>query len=173
MGWVGVRTALPDTTWFRDSDTMSDPRRPTSVTGNDIEFGAKAIASIAPAHCEQLLTALVRKQSRQGDRKAITPGTVKHVWDVARRVLRYAVQHRALDANPTDRVDFSASHATGDHARVEHRPLTAAEVGALSAAVAGNPLDDYDGPALPAYPAYALLAEFMAYSGYALAKWPA
>jgi len=39
--------------------------------------------------------------------------------------------------------------------------------------VAGNPLDDYDGPALPAYPAYALLAEFMAYSGYALAKWPA
>jgi len=121
VGWVGVRTALPDTTWFRDSDTMSDPRRPTSVTGNDIEFGAKAIASIAPAHCEQLLTALVRKQSRQGDRKAITPGTGKNTsWDVARRVLRYAVQHRAIDANPTDRVDFSASRATGDHARVEH-----------------------------------------------------
>jgi len=117
------------------------------------------------AHLERLLTTLVRKQSRQGDRKAITPGTVKHVWDVTRRVLRYAVQHGAIDANPADRVDYSASRATGDHDRFEYQPLTAAEVGALSAAVAGNPPADYEGPALPAYAIYGLLVEFFAYTG--------
>jgi integrase len=93
------------------------------------------------------------------------PGTVEHVWDVRRRVLRYAVQHGAIDANPADRVDFSASRATGDHARFEHHPVTAAEVGALSTAVTGNPPEGYDGPALPAYPVYALMVEFMAYTG--------
>ena len=129
------------------------------------QLGSLAVAVITPAHCEQLLTALVRKQSRQGDRETLAPGTVKHVWDVLRRVLRYAVHHGAISANPTDRVDFSASRATGDHARFEHRPLSAVEVGALSATIAGNPPDDYKGPALPAYPAYALMVEFMAYSG--------
>jgi integrase len=129
------------------------------------EFGGTAVAAITPAHCERLLTALVRRQSRQGDRKPITPGTVKHVWAVLRRVLRYAVHHGAITANPTDRVDFSASRATGDHAKFEHRPLTAAEIGALSSAVAGSPPDDYGGPTLPAYPVYALMVEFMAYSG--------
>jgi hypothetical protein len=56
-------------------------------------------------------------------------------------------------------VDFSASRATGDHAQFEHHPLTAERVGALSAALAGNV------PGLPAYPAYALLVEFLAYTG--------
>ncbi|UJL28866.1 site-specific integrase [Mycolicibacterium vanbaalenii] len=129
------------------------------------ELGSLAVAAVTPAHLEKLLTGLVRKQSRQGDRKAVTPGTVKHIWDVVRRVLRYAVQHGALDANPADRVDFSASRATGDHAEFEHHPLTAAEVGALSAAVAGYPPAGYDGPALPAYPVYGLLVEFLAYTG--------
>ncbi|WP_370499879.1 tyrosine-type recombinase/integrase [Mycolicibacterium sp. jd] len=129
------------------------------------ELGSLAVAAVTPAHLERLLTLLVRKQSRQGDRKPITPGTVKHVWDVVRRVLRYAVQHGALDANPADRVDFSASRATGDHAEFEHHPLTTAEVGALSAAVAGYPPAGYDGPALPAYPVYGLLVEFLAYTG--------
>jgi hypothetical protein len=43
------------------------------------ELGGVAIAAIGPAHCETLLTALVRKASRQGDKKPLTPGTVKHV----------------------------------------------------------------------------------------------
>lgn len=129
------------------------------------ELGSLAVAAVTPAHLEKLLTGLVRKQSRQGDRKPITPGTVKHVWDVVRRVLRYAVQHGALDANPADRVDFAASRATGDHAEFEHHPLTAADVGALSAAVAGQAPEGYTGPALPAYPVYGLLVEFLAYTG--------
>lgn len=74
-------------------------------------------------------------------------------------MLRYALHHGAITTNPTDRVDFSASRATGDHARFEHRPLTAQEVGALSAALAGKV------PGLPVYPAYALLVEFLAYTG--------
>ena len=123
------------------------------------ELGGTAIAAISPAHCEAMLTALVRQASRQGDRKPLTPGTVKHVWDVQRRVLRYAVHHGAIATNPTDRVDFSASRATGDHASFEHRPLAAEQVGRLAAAIRGEV------PGLPAYPAYALMVEFMAYTG--------
>ncbi|PJK24403.1 tyrosine-type recombinase/integrase [Mycolicibacterium goodii] len=122
-------------------------------------LGGSAIAAITPAHCEALLTALVRQASRQGDKKPLQPGTVKHVWDVLRRVLRYALHHGAITTNPTDRVDFSTSRATGDHASFEHHPLSAQEIGALSAAVAGK----VDG--LPAYPTYALMVEFMAYTG--------
>ncbi len=89
----------------------------------------------------------------------LKPGTVKHVWDVLRRVLRYALLHGAIATNPADRVDFSASRATGDRVRFEHRPLTPTELGALSTALAGEV------PGLPAYPAYALMIEFMAYTG--------
>lgn len=123
------------------------------------ELGGTAVAAITPAHCEKLLAGWVRQKSRQGDRKPLTPGTVQHAWDVLRRVLKYALRHRAITANPCDAVDFSASRATGDKGAFEHRPLTAAEVGRLSAAIAG----EVEG--LPAYPAYALMVEFMAYTG--------
>ena len=109
-------------------------------------MGARAVASITSAHCEQLLAALVRQPSRQGDRKPLPPGTVKHVWDVTRRVLRYAVQHKAIAANPCDAVDFSASRGMGDHAGFTHNPLTGEQVGRQSAAIAGAL------PSLPAYP---------------------
>lgn len=122
-------------------------------------LGGTAVAAVSPAHCEALLTALVRQASRQGEKKPLTPGTVKHIWDVLRRVLKYAVHHGTIPTNPTDRVDFSARRATGDHASFEHRPLSAAELGAVSAALAGEV------PGLPAYPAYALMVEFMAYTG--------
>lgn len=122
-------------------------------------LGGTAVASVTPAHCEKLLAGWVRQKSRQGDRKPLTPGTVKHAWDVLRRVMKYALRHRAIAANPCDAVDFSASRATGDKGAFEHRPLTAAEVGRLSAAIAG----EVDG--LPTYPVYALMVEFMAYTG--------
>jgi integrase len=123
------------------------------------ELGGTALAAITPAHCEALLTALVRQASRQGGKKPLTPGTVKHIWDVLRRALRYAVHHAATATNPTERVDFSASRATGDHARFEHHPLNAEQVGRLVAAIRGEV------PGLPAYPAYGLLIEFLAYTG--------
>lgn len=129
------------------------------------ELGGTAIATITGTRCEQLLAALVRQASTQGDGKPLTPGTVKHAWDVTRRVFKYAVQHKAIPANPCDSVDFAASRATGDHTGFEHRPLTAGQVGALSAAIAGVPPVGYDGPALPAYPVYGLMVEFMAYTG--------
>jgi integrase len=128
-------------------------------------LGPLAVAMVAPAHIEQLLAALVRQTSRQGNRKPLTPGTVKHIWDVTRRVFKYALQHKAILANPCDAVDFSASRATGGNSGFEHHPLTAEEVGRLSAAIAGTPPDGYDGPALPAYSTYALMVEFMAYTG--------
>ncbi|RIT14287.1 site-specific integrase, partial [Mycobacteroides abscessus] len=122
-------------------------------------LGGTAIAAVTPASCEALLTALVRQASRQGDRKPLTPGTVKHIWDVLRRVLRYALHHGAIATNPTDRVDFSASRATGDREAFEHHPLSAEQIGRLASAVRGEV------PGLPTYPAYALMVEFMAYTG--------
>jgi hypothetical protein len=101
-------------------------------------LGPIAVAAVTPAHVEHLLTGLVRQASRQGDRKPVTPGTVKHIWDVTRRVFKYAVQHKAIIANPCDAVDFSASRGTGDATGFEHRPLTAEEVGRLSVAIAGD-----------------------------------
>ena len=74
-------------------------------------------------------------------------------------MLRYALHHGAIATNPTDRVDFSASRATGDREAFEHHPLTAEQVGRLAAAVRG------DVPGLPEYPVYALMVEFMAYTG--------
>ena len=129
------------------------------------ELGDAAVASITPARCEQFLAALVRRQSRQGNAEPLSPGTVKHAWDVLRRVLKHAVRHKAIAVNPCAAVDFTGGKATGDRERFEHHPLTAAQVGALSAAIAGHPPADYIGPALPAYPAYALMVEFMAYIG--------
>jgi integrase len=123
------------------------------------ELGGIAVAAITPAHCEKLLAGWVRQPSRQGDREPLTPGTVKHAWDVTRRVMKYALRHKAIAANPCEAVDFSASRATGDMERFEHHPLTGEEVGRLTSAIAGA------AAGLPAYPAYALLVEFMAYSG--------
>jgi integrase len=123
------------------------------------EIGAIAVAAISPAQCEQLLTTLVYRRSRVGDGDGLSPATVTHAWRMFNKVMRYALHHGAITANPADRVDFSANRATGDRNPFEHRPLTADEVGALSAAVAGEL------PCLPAYPAYALMVKFMVYTG--------
>ena len=128
-------------------------------------LGPLAVAAVTPVHVEQLLAAIIRQFSRQGDRKPLTPGTVKHIWEVTRRVFKYALQHNAITANPCDAVDFAASRAIGDHGAFEPHPLTAEQVGRLTAAIAGRPPEEYRGPALPAYPAYALMVEFMAYTG--------
>ncbi|OQQ31073.1 integrase [Prescottella equi] len=122
-------------------------------------FGGKAIASITPKQCEEFLTALVGQKSRQNGGKPITPATVKHAWGTFGRVMRYAMQHDALASNPCDRVDFDGKRATGDREKFQHHPLSAQQVAELSAAIAGN-VD-----ALPAYPVYALMVEFLAYSG--------
>ncbi|WP_431815706.1 tyrosine-type recombinase/integrase [Gordonia jacobaea] len=128
------------------------------------EFGSKATAAITPKDCEQFLTGLVRKQSRQNGGEPLKPGTVKHAWNGLRRVMKYAMQHGALTSNPCDRVDYDGGRATGDREKFQHRPLSAEQVGQLSGAVAGK-VADAGGRALPAYPEYALMVEFLAYSG--------
>jgi integrase len=127
------------------------------------KFGAHAIAGITPRDCEQFLAGLVRQQSRQGAKartgNALSPATVKHAWSVFRRVMTYALRHNAIQSNPTERVDFATNRATGDHEKFEHHPLTSKQVGELCGAIAGQ----IDG--LPEYPVYALMVEFLAYSG--------
>lgn len=110
------------------------------------EFGARAIASISPAHCEQFLTTLVAG-------RGLTPKTVGHHWQVLRRVFKYAVRHGAITSSPADRVEFSAGHATGDRERFEHHPLTAEQISAVAASIGDR------------YPAYELMTLFLAYTG--------
>jgi integrase len=107
------------------------------------EFGAKAIASITPAHCEQFLAALVER--------GMTPATLKHHWSVLRSVFAYALRHKAIGSNPIDGVDFSANSAKRRNRR--HQPLTAEQVAAVATSVGTR------------YPVYELLTLFAAYTG--------
>ena len=126
-------------------------------------FGSKAVAAISPKDCEDFLTAMVHKRSRQGG-EPMKPKTVRMVWNTLRRVLKYAMQHGAVTSHPCDRVDADGKRATGDREKFQHHPLTGDQVGRLSAAIAGD-LPDADGVTLPPYPVYALMVEFLAYSG--------
>ncbi|GFG67914.1 site-specific integrase [Mycobacterium kubicae] len=107
------------------------------------EFGAKAIASITPAHCERYLAGLVAR--------GLTPATLKHHWSVLRGVFVYAMRHKAIASNPADGVDFSSNSAKRRNRR--HHPLTAEQVGAVAASVGRR------------YPVYELLTLFAAYTG--------
>jgi integrase len=107
------------------------------------EFGATAIASIAPAGCEQFLAALVAR--------GMTPATLKHHWSVFRSVFVYALRHKAIASNPVDGVDFSANSAKRRNRR--HYPLTADQVVAIAASIGAR------------YPVYELLTLFTAYTG--------
>ncbi|WP_152467727.1 hypothetical protein [Gordonia terrae] len=122
-------------------------------------FGIKAVGAISPKDCEDSLASLVRRQSRQHGGEPLKAGTVKHAWNGLRRVMKYAMQHGAIVSNPCYLVDYDGGRATGDREKFQHHPLTAEQVGQVSAALAGN----VDG--LPAYPVYALMVEFQAYSG--------
>lgn len=107
------------------------------------EFGAMAIASITPAHCEQFLVKLVDR--------SLTPATLKHHWSTMRAVFVYALRHKAIASNPVDAVDFSACSTMRSQRR--HHPLTADQVAAVAASVGTR------------YPVYELLTYFAAYTG--------
>ena len=107
------------------------------------EFGAKAIASITPAHCEQFIAALVAR--------GLTPATLKHHWSVLRSVFLYALRHKAIASNPIDGVDFSSNSAKRRNRR--HHPLRASEVAAIAEKIGER------------YPVYQLLTLFAAYTG--------
>ena len=71
-------------------------------------------------------------------------------------------QTHVIPSNPADRVDYAMNRSTGDHEKFEHHPLTAKQVGELSAAIAGEPSIAAE---LPAYAIYGLMVEFLAYTG--------
>jgi integrase len=126
-------------------------------------LGHLPIAAITPAQLEQLIADLATGARRRGGGD-LNPKTVKHAWHVTRQVFAYGMRHDALVSNPVDRVDFSGNRATGDRERFAPHPLTAEQIAELSAALAGN-RPGPDGKPLPAYPVYALMVEFMAYTG--------
>jgi integrase len=109
-------------------------------------FGSKAVAAITVTDCEQYRAGLL-----VGRR----PRTVKIIWQMLDRVLRYAYEHSAIPAVPTTVIDRAVSHyAVGDDAGFEPHPLTAPQVAAVAAEVErrkGAP--------------FGLLVLFMAYTG--------
>ena len=87
-----------------------------------------------------------------------------HKWAVFRAVLAQAAKDGAIPANPADADEYRRKRAAGDGAKFEHHPLKSAQLGALCAALAGQQPANGHG-ALPAYPVYALMVEFMAATG--------
>ena len=127
------------------------------------KLGHLPIASISAADVERALAELIGQRTRQGG-GTLSPRIVRQVWNTLRRVFGYAMQHGAITANPLDRVDFSTNRATGDRERFTPHPLSAAQVAEISAALCGQRADA-DGKPLPAFPVYALMVEFAAYTG--------
>ncbi len=133
------------------------------------DLGGTPVAAINAARCRKFRAALVSRGSRIGDGQRLSPGTVKHVWAVYRAVLAQALKDGAIPTNPADSGEYRRTRASGDRAKFEHHPLTRAQLGALCAALAGQlPANGEPGsaqPALPVYPVYALMVEFMAATG--------
>ena len=109
-------------------------------------FGGKAIGAVTSVDCEAFLADLVAQ--------GLAPNTIRNVWQVFRSVLRYALRHKAIPANPADAVDAgSTGTAAQTNQRFEHRPLTGPQVALLATQVGER------------YPVYELLVLFMAYTG--------
>jgi integrase len=123
------------------------------------ELGGNPVAAISAARCRKFRAALVNRPSRVGDGQRLSPSTVKHVWAVSRAVLAQAAKDGAIPVNPANTDEYRRKRSAGDQANFEHHPLKAAELGALCAALDGQPAN------LPAYPVYALMVEFMAATG--------
>lgn len=121
------------------ADTLNGYERRLSVYALP-EFGGRAIASITPTDCERFLAALVGQ--------GMTPATLKHHWDTTRRVFKYALQKKAIAANPVDGVDVSGNSAKRRNKR--HHPLTAEQVAAVAASIGER------------YPVYELFTLFAA-----------
>ena len=126
------------------------------------ELGHVPIAAVTPAQLEAMIGGLATDGMRRGGGD-LHPKTVKHAWHVTRQAFRYALRHDALTANSVDRVDVSANRAGGDRENFEPHPLTPEEVAEVCAARPNVPAAT-DKP-LPAYPFYALMVEFAAYTG--------
>jgi integrase len=105
-------------------------------------FGHKAVSTITPADAEAFRAELAARLSRN---------TVNNVWRVFRHVLRYALRHNAIPANPADAVELGNAHGTP--APTRRHTLTAPQVAAVAAKLA------------EVSPVYELLVLFMAYTG--------
>lgn len=131
------------------------------------EFEHEPIGAIDVMAIDRFMARLSVRKTRTG--AALHPKTVKHAWHVLSRVFEYATRKDALEVNPILKTDYADNHKRGKKShsttkRFDHHPLTIDQLGALSAALRGQ-LPDADGNALPAYPVYALMVEFLASTG--------
>ena len=106
------------------------------------EFGAKAIASITPTHCEQFLAALVARGDDACHAQAPLVGPAQRV--------RVRVRHKAIRRTLLMVWTFRQQR---EASQPRHHPLTAEQVAAVAASVGTR------------YPVYELLTLFAAYTG--------
>ncbi len=86
-------------------------------------FGDRPIGAITLLDCERFRADLAARRSAR---------TVRNIWQVLRHVLRYAYEHNAITAVPTDAIDrTTAKYAVGDGNAFEHKPVTGPQVAAL------------------------------------------
>jgi integrase len=109
------------------------------------EFATRAVGAVAPADARRFRAELVNR--------GLARGTVKHAFDVFRRVLDVAVQDGAIPANPAASVPLPRRNATGDAEPFTPHPLTAEQVAAVAQHIGAR------------YPVYGLVVLFAAYSG--------
>jgi integrase len=166
--WLDAQAAAVATGTLKDA-TAAKYRRLLEVYVLP-ELGGTPVAAINAAECRRFRAAMVKRPCRVGgEGSRLSAGTIKHIWAVFRAVLDLALEDGAIARNyaaPTKR----RKRGTGPKAKLKHHPLNIEQLGALCAALAGQPAtgtasEDGTAPALPAYPVYALMVEFMAATG--------
>lgn len=109
------------------------------------DYATRGVGSISPADARKFRADLVCK--------GLARGTIKHAFDVFRRILDLAVVDGAIPSNPAAPVPLPRRNATGDAEPFTPHPLTGEEVAAVA---------DHIGAS---YPVYGLVILFLAYSG--------
>jgi integrase len=109
------------------------------------EFATRPVGAVSPADARRFRADLINK--------GLARGTIKHAFDVFRRVLDVAVTDGAIPANPAASVPLPRTTATGDTPVFAPHPLTSEQVARLSAHIGAR------------HKVYGLVVLFLAYSG--------
>jgi integrase len=109
------------------------------------EFATRPIGAVSPADARRFRADLVNK--------GLARGTIKHAFDVFRRIMDVAVQDGAIPANPAASVPLPRTTATGDTPVFAPHPLTSDQVARISAHIGAR------------HKVYGLVVLFLAYTG--------
>jgi integrase len=109
------------------------------------EFATRPVGAVSPADARRFRADLINK--------GLARGTIKHAFDVFRRIMDVAVQDGAIPANPAASVPLPRTTATGDTPVFAPHPLTSDQVARVSAHIGAR------------HKVYGLVVLFLAYTG--------